>query len=514
MVSPKTKKFIFGSAIFGMLFGTPSCSNGQNKNQGKKVQKTEVPAKSKNQKPSFNQKYKIETRADFDALYNVAEPFIFAIMIPTENWRLDFHNDRQRKNATANSVGVGLYYVGVKNGKLDFSSKTWKKTKSYVISYQNSHEGKNPPNLKPYQLYDGTSGWFKNMDTGRHLKELFEHIKGAKLTINEFAAIASIYYNDEVIGKSICDYVKSNYDNPKKCAQYIIKTAAKLNGIKPRRVHEVLLYLNHDGYCTNVFSLEVDGHLGTSVSGLDQHYEALQNGITDTKLNLAASAIYTRVVKNGHPIRYYIQKDTQHQSAILTFMTEQTIQTVKMDERGEMYESALAKYNAKDYSGALALFQQIVAKDGNSADLYNDMAITYYHLGQYTQCIEQCKKTLKTGDREKYMYATYNAGLAYWALKNYDSAIKNFNAAIKYSKEFGETDNQKIYESKLAKCKAEQNSIKSATNKSNGAKKTAPQNTKKNQKNLKNGTRKVHAMTKNVEQDRKVPNYWDRKQYS
>lgn len=191
MVSPRAKKFILGSAVLGMLFGTPSCADNENNGKDKKSPKTEVPAKKKKQKPGFSKKYKIKTRADFDQLYADAEPFIFASMIPTENWRTDFHNDRQKSNAVPNSVGVGLFYVGVKNGALDFNSPTWKKTKSYVISYRRSHNGKNPPSLKPYQLYEGTRGWFKNMDSGRHLNELFSHLKGAELTINEFAAIVT-----------------------------------------------------------------------------------------------------------------------------------------------------------------------------------------------------------------------------------------------------------------------------------------------------------------------------------
>lgn len=507
MVSPRAKKFILGSAVFGMLFGTPSCADNQNNGKDKKSPKTEVPAKKKKQKPGFSKKYKIKTRADFDQLYADAEPFIFAAMIPTENWRTDFHNDRQKSNAVPNSVGVGLFYVGVKNGALDFNSLTWKKTKSYVISYRRSHNGKNPPSLKPYQLYEGTRGWFKNMDSGRHLNELFSHLKGAELTINEFAAIASIYYNDEAIGKQVCNYVKTNYKNPKKCAQYILSTRIKLPGIKPRRVHEVLMYLNHNNYCVNVFGLEVDGHLGTSVSGLGGHFDALKKGITNAKLDAAANTIYTRAVKNGRSIKYYVQLMNNHQDAVLAF-AGQTAQTIEMDERGELYARAMTLYNAADYAGALKLFKQIVAENGNSADLHNDMAITYYHLGEYKQCIEQCQKALNTGEREKYMYATYNAGLAYWALKDYDGAIRNFKSAIKYATEFGEDDNRSVYEKKLAACEEAKKdngatkTIKPANKKTpaSGTKKpvqkkgTKSTNKKKATKNMKNGTRKVRAM--------------------
>ena len=143
----------------------------------------------------FAKKYKIDTRADFDTLYNDAKPFIFASLISTENWRTDFHNDKQKTNALPNSVGVGLYYLGVdKNGKLDFNvTGNWKMTKDYVSAYRASHKGANPPALTQDQLYEGSIAWFQNMEHGRHLKELFNHLQGAELTINEFAAIASVY---------------------------------------------------------------------------------------------------------------------------------------------------------------------------------------------------------------------------------------------------------------------------------------------------------------------------------
>ena len=511
MVSPKAKKFIFGGAIFGMLFGAPSCDRDSDENSDKKSNKTEMLANINKDKPDVNNKYKIETRADFDALYNAAEPFIFAAMIPTENWREDFHNDRQKANATPNSVGVGLYYVGVKDNNLDFSSKKWKKTKTYVINYQNSHNGKNPPNLKPYQLYEGTRGWFKDMDAGRHLNELFNHLKGARLSIHEFAAIASIYYNDEVIGKDVCDYVVKNYQKPKKCAQYIIGTATKMNGIKPRRVHEVLIYLNHDNYCSNVFDLEVDGYLSTSVSGLRRQYNELRNGITEANLDSAANAIYNRVVKNGRPIRYYVKKlNSEQQDAVLAF-AGRTAKSIEMEKRGKLYELALEKYGAEDYAIALKLFQKIVAENGNSADLYNDIAITYYHLGMYDECIAQSQKVLETDETGEYMFAKYHIGLAQWALKNYDSAIKSFNEAIGYAKDFGDAERQKVYESKLNKCKKERDAAKTTSAK-NAKKVTAKkQNTAKN--NLKKGTQKIHAMTQ-LDKQHRMPGPLKGKQYA
>jgi tetratricopeptide (TPR) repeat protein len=129
-----------------------------------------------------------------------------------------------------------------------------------------------------------------------------------------------------------------------------------------------------------------------------------------------------------------------------------------MDNRNQLYESAQAKYNAKDYAGAIVLFQLVVAENGASADLYNDMAITYYHLGQYAECIDACRKVLTTGEQDKYRCATYNAGLAYWAMGKYDDAIKNFTKAIEYTDKYNNGEYHEVYENKLKQCSREYNS--------------------------------------------------------
>lgn len=451
------KKNLFGVMLLGGLaLGGAGCKNqDENSNQEDEVSTEVVVEKTS----KFDKKYKIDTRANFDLLYNKAKPFIFASMISTENWRQDFHNDRQRSDKPANSVGVGLYWLGVnKNGKLDFNfNGNWTKTREYVQSYKESHNNANPRNLTPDELYAGSIGWFENMENGRHLNELFNHLKGAELTINQFAAIASVYYNDEAIGRKLCDEIKDNYGDAKKCASKILNTQIKMNGIEPRRVHEALVYLNYDNYCLDLFELEVDGHLGTSVAAGASYYHTLatSKGLTNNNLSAAKNAICTYVVKNGHPIKYYVSKlSTGNKNAVLAFCSS-TKTSIEMENRNNLYELAQSRYNSGDYSGAMDLYQQIVAQNGNSADLYNDMAITFYHLGHHTECIELCRKVLAMGEREKYMFATYNAGLAYWALGDYDNAIKNFEKSIEHSDNYCNGFNKNIYESKLQQCKAD-----------------------------------------------------------
>ena len=474
------KKILFGTTLIcGLALSGAGCKSRDKNSDDEhkdKIELASIKAKAK-----FEKKYKIESRADFDTLYNDAKPFIFASMISTENWRTDFHNDKQKTNAVPNSVGVGLYYLGVnKNGKLDFNVKgDWKKTREYVVTYRKSHNGANPPALKPDQLYAGTQCWFKNMENGRHLRELYQHLQGSELTINEFAAIASVYYNDNAIGRKLCDSIKTNYDDARKCAHAILNTEIKMSGIDQRRVHEAMVYLNYDNYCLDLFELEVDGYLGTSIGAGKPYFNTLKakNGLTDANLSAVKKAICEYVVKNGHPIKYYISKLSEaNKSAVLMFSSP-TETSVQMDNRNQLYESAQAKYNAQDYKGALDLYQQVIAQNGTSADLYNDVAITYYHLGQYAECIDACRKVLAMGAQDKYRCATYNAGLAYWAMGKYDDAIKNFQKSIEHTDRYNNGECRDVYENKLQEC------IKARKNAQQKAKKAVAETSVKNNMN-------------------------------
>ena len=65
----------------------------------------------------------------------------------------------------------------------------------------------------------------------------------------------------------------------------------------------------------------------------------------------------------------------------------------------------------------------------DGADIHNDMAITYYNLGEYENCIKECQEVLKTGEKELYPAANYNAGKAYEKLGNPAKALKNYQLA-------------------------------------------------------------------------------------
>ena len=71
----------------------------------------------------------------------------------------------------------------------------------------------------------------------------------------------------------------------------------------------------------------------------------------------------------------------------------------------------------------------IVSQGFDGADIHNDIAITQYHLGNFDDCIAECRKVLNTGEKEFYAAANYNAGLAYEKKGDKDRALINYQLA-------------------------------------------------------------------------------------
>lgn len=67
------------------------------------------------------------------------------------------------------------------------------------------------------------------------------------------------------------------------------------------------------------------------------------------------------------------------------------------------------------------------------ADIHNDKAITYYNIGEYEKCIQECREVLKSGETEAYPAANFNAGKAYEKLNAPEKALKNYQLALKRS---------------------------------------------------------------------------------
>lgn len=393
------------------------------------------------QKPSFTKIYKINNRQDFDKLWNDAKPFCVPVLVLSENWRLDFHHDRGRK-ATPNSVCAGLYYYPA-NG--DFSSSRWIETSKYFINYQNTHKGKSPKNRTPKDIRDGVYGWGASMESGRHLTALYATLKGTSLTINEFAAIYSHYFHtgDLDAAKKIASIKKSSKikDKSLACAQALLDVdSPSLPGQKSRFMHEALVFMNEDNYCYDLFSLCVDCHLGTSINACPSQYRNVCNGnLTHKKAKIIKEKICNNTIRKGKQIKYLCGQINDN--TIMAFCVA-TNNSKNLDERDALYQKAMNAYNKQDYKTAKKYFLQVMAKHGEGPDLWNDVAITYYNLGEYNNCIAICRdKILKDNDATtEYAKACFNAGKAYESQGNYQKALDNYQAALRHYKKYGIAD--------------------------------------------------------------------------
>lgn len=389
------------------------------------------------QKNAFTKTYKITDRASFNKLWNDAKPFCVPVLILSENWRQDFHHDKGYTNTTPNSVCAGLYYYP-KNG--DFNSKTWIKTRQYFINYQNTHNGRSPKNRTPRDIRDGVYGWGQSMENGRHLTELYNILVGCDLTINEFAAIYSHYFHTGNVNAviKIASIKKDNKIKNKSLAgaKALLDTEpTKLPGLKSRFMHEALVFLNTDDYCYDLFSLCVDCHLGTSINACPDEYNNVKDGkLTNANAQIIKDKICNYTVKNGKQIKYLCRQINDANIMAFCITTKKSKQ---IDERDVIYQKAMAAYNKQDYKTAKKFFIQVMDKHGEGPDLWNDMAITYYNLGDYENCIEMCRRVLQSGKNNEYAKACFNAGKAYEAIGNYTKSLQNYEAALKYYNQYG-----------------------------------------------------------------------------
>lgn len=397
---------------------------------------TELTISKKSQKNILKKTYKITDRETFNQLWNDAKPLCVPVLILSENWRLDFHHDRGAK-ATPNSVCAGLYYYP-KNG--NFNSKTWITTRQYCINYQNSHKGKLPKNCTPQNIRDGVYGWGESMENGRHLNKLYNVLVGCELTINEFAAIYSHYFHTGNLNTATkIASIKQNKkikDKSLAGAKALLDTdQPTLPGQKSRFMHEALVFMNTDDYCHDLFSLCVDCHLGTSINACPSEYNNIKGGkLTHDRAQIIKDKICNYTVKGGKQIKYLCNQINDDNIMVFCITTQHSKQ---IDERNDIYRNAMIAYNNQDYKTAKKLFIQVMEKHGEGPDLWNDMAITYYNLGDYENCIEMCRRVLHSDKNTEYAKACFNAGKAYEALGNYTKAMQNYKAALNYYNKYG-----------------------------------------------------------------------------
>ena len=402
--------------------------------------KREIKTRTANIKDKLETEYMISDKESFKKLYDEALPLIQLSMFPTECLVLDPYSDNLKK--TSNTIGLGSYYYP-KNG--DPKSKEWEKFSKHIAK-------KGSFSISGDKALDLCDGWFCCMDYGAMYNQLFEHLQGVKLNPREFAAIATVMYNNSKAGRDLCGFVKEHHDNPMACAQQIITYSAGENfgGIPKRHIHEAYLYLGYDDYAQKMYDFFVrtginsqgNFYAKTSVTQLSEAdvaaaKEAIKSG-KKARILQEQEKITSYICKGGQTVREIILdnvSDKEKREALLSFgvfdqegVLLQDILDARTGSSAEvLYAKSLNAYNRgceyeknnrnekakKCFEETLKGFEKIIKGGHDGPDLRNDMAITYYHLGEYQKCIDECKKVLALGDSEQYSAANFNAGLAY-----------------------------------------------------------------------------------------------------
>ena len=90
-------------------------------------------------------------------------------------------------------------------------------------------------------------------------------------------------------------------------------------------------------------------------------------------------------------------------------------------------KEALKLYYAKDYNGAIKLYDEVL-KFGEYDGAYNNRGNAYLNLNQYERAIQDYNKAIQLNPN--YFEAYNNRGWAYYCLKKYQQALKDFDKAL------------------------------------------------------------------------------------
>ena len=410
-------------------------------NDGKLFEKTKkhLPKRQKSNETDYGRSYQITDRESFQALYDAAFPLLIQSMMPTEIYVSKPYSDNGK---TTNTAGLGSYWFP-ENGNP--KSSKWIKTSEYVKKHKNLQ-------VSGSEACDLADGWFRYREDGRIFEQMYKRLKGCELNICEFTAIASCIYNSETLGFELCDFVKENYKSPKKCANKLLSLKPKgskfANGIKKRHIHEALLYLNINRYADYLPYLLVKGY-GSSVNQLsitdcDLMIEELKKGRL-TEAEQVATKIMGWRCEGAKTIATIMTENKM--DIALTFDTEQYERYIKLEN---LYAEALGSYKEKHYEEAVKGFKKFIKEGGEAAEIHNDLAISYYHLGDYDKCIKESKIALSSGEEKQHPPAYFNMGLAYEAMHDYVKAIDCYKHASNLR------SSEKVYKNALNRVITEQ----------------------------------------------------------
>ena len=160
-----------------------------------------------------------------------------------------------------------------------------------------------------------------------------------------------------------------------------------------------------------------------------------------------------KIVSQNNSLQDLIQRNDEQAAAL----TEQFNQAETQDELDELrrqldeadreflanqkFEDGLKCYYAKDYDGAIRLYNEALDLNPNWDFAYNNLAMAYNDLGQYERAIADYDKAIELNPNDADFY--FNRGGTYKNLKQFDRAIQDYNQALKLNPNDADTYNNR-----------------------------------------------------------------------
>ena len=364
-------------------------------------------------------------------------PYVDAVLFGSENYRTDWFSD---KYGNVNTLGVGLFYVPVSENAYNFKTTEWGLTRDEYKKYPKCKKTAGPRPLTDDEVYQGIEGWLFNMDYGYNFNVIANELVGKDidLTPRDLSVIISVHFNSPECCRKFCRFIVKHPENRNMWAKYLLRVDDEVNvsrlkdypGLKGRRVHEMLLLLNHANYGQDMFGVRVDGGYGSAVSYANNYFNQLRNkGFSLDILTTAKRIICKGVVANGKCVCEWAEMSRKYSDGVLAYCAD-VEKYLTTDSRQQAYDKALKYYKAKDYDNALIWFNKVIELEGVSPELYNDLAITYIHQGYYDESIEMSKLALEIGSDYNASASYFNLGLAYEKKGNMRQALVYYRLAM------------------------------------------------------------------------------------
>lgn len=446
----KGKEFLLGAALVGSLMfptgATQAHSNKGNNNNKTKIENTTA------QPANYNKKYKIDTYADIEKLFDASLQLIFCELILEENFINHAYDDYGKYHGAPNTICCGSTYAPKIISNYDDTTTAW------------LHVHRNPNTFHqrlytPDEALELIIGWAKyrqrsqNPETGNItknatiLKRMFNGLRGTELNQHEFSALFCAVYNNESNITRLCPYIRDHHNDKFACANKI-RTWTQSNGLRNRSGFESLVYLNADGFCDQIgdYPLCPRKHASaiytesTPTELTRRNYKSISNNYKKQYL----STVYSNGRTTPNKICQRISCVNFNTVSVQT--TESTFQ--------KRYDNATILCKKGQFERALDEFLKLEADGALGCDLLNDIAYTYEKLKNYDKTIEYSRKVLKTSEYGEYAKACYNAGKAYEKNGNTERALVNYTQALKYYKQYGisSPDPNTNYEEKYQEC--------------------------------------------------------------